>query len=392
MFDARRHDDMTFATWAAIYLGVAAATLPAVLPVMVGVLTDKLDFGAVRAGYVASANMIGVALGGVICAAAARRWTWQPLIRAGTATMIGTNLLTTLVTSFPSIATLRFVAGLGEGVVGAVCYAAMSRSRRPARALAFYIAGQGLVGAVGMGAIPTVVERAGWPWLFVLVCLVALPAFWLARPIETLQTRAQETRANSSAVTWLSWYALVGILIFAVGMSAVWAFVERIGHSRAIDLAHLSLSLSASAVANMAGALLVGFAAHRLSNVAGLTTGYSLALAGLVGLAGSGVWPLYLAAVAAFFFSWGFYVPFQFTLLAHVDAAGNRPLLVPLVTGGGLTLGPAIGGLLMAHGGTTAVCIFGFACVTASTASSIHLHCLSMRDASPARNPTLPSR
>jgi predicted MFS family arabinose efflux permease len=374
MSDPGRRADTPFATWAAIYLGVAAATLPSVLPVMVGVLTDQLAFGAVRAGYVASANMIGVALGSVICTVAARRWSWRSLIRAGAATMIGANLVTTLVAAFPQVATLRLISGLGEGIVGAICYAAMGRSRRPARALAFYIAGQGLVGAVGMGVIPTVVARAGWPWLFVLVSLVALPAFWLARPIETLRTQpTEETAPNASAVTWLSWYALAGIFIFALGMSAVWAFVERIGHSKGIDLAHLSGSLSAAAIANMAGSLLVGFAAHRLSAATGLTTGYSLVLAGLVALSSSGGWALFLGAIALIFFAWGFYIPFQFTLLARVDAVGQRTLLIPLVTGGGLTLGPAIGGLLIATGGTSAVCVFGFACVTASTAGAMHL-------------------
>jgi hypothetical protein len=63
-------------------------------------------------------------------------------------------------------------------------------------------------------------------------------------------------------------------------------------------------------------------------------------------------------------------------LLARVDAVGQRTLLIPLVTGGGLTLGPALGGLLMAAGGAPAVCLFGIACVTVSTASATHLRYL----------------
>jgi predicted MFS family arabinose efflux permease len=381
MIYLRRPAEMTAATWAAIYLGVASATLPSVLPVMVGVLTDKLAFGAARAGYVTSANMVGVALGSLICTAAARHWSWRFLIRAGAGTMIAANLLTTLATPFSQIAILRLISGLGEGVAGAICYAAMGRSRWPARALAFYAAGQGILGAVGMGLIPTVVARAGWPWLFVLVSIVALPAFWLATLIETLREQSpQEAQTHAPTVTWLSWYALLGIFIFAVGMSAVWAFVERIGHAKAIDLAHLSTSLSASAIANTAGSLLVAFAAHRLSALKGVTAGYCLVLAGLLGLgAMGGGWPLYLAGVTLFFFAWGFYIPFQFTLLARVDAVGQRSLLIPLVTGGGLTLGPALGGLLMAGGGASAVCVFGFACVTASTASATHLRYLMKR-------------
>ncbi|MBA4753156.1 MAG: hypothetical protein H2055_13175, partial [Sphingopyxis sp.] len=44
-------------TWAAIYLGVAAATLPAVLPVMVGVFADRFGYGVAGAGMIAALNM-----------------------------------------------------------------------------------------------------------------------------------------------------------------------------------------------------------------------------------------------------------------------------------------------------------------------------------------------
>lgn len=380
-FRGSRNVGLSPAVWGAIYLGVAAATLPDVLPVMVGVLAGKLGFGVVRAGYVASANMAGLALGSVLCAILVRRWSWQTLICAGAATMIGTNFLTMLVASFPQVATLRLVSGVGEGVVAAICYAAMGQSRQPERALAFYVAGQGLVGALGMGVIPGIVERAGWPWLFVLISVGALPAFWLARPIGALRVgQAENVRATlRGAVPWLSAYALAGILVFFVGMSAVWAFVERMGHAKAIDLVHLSIALSASSIANMAGSLLVGVLAHRLSTVVGVTSGLAIVIAGLLILIASNSWQPYLVGVSMFFFVWGFYYPFQFKLLANVDIGGKLTVLIPVVTAGGLALGPAIGGLLLAGGGAALVCAFGIACVIGSTAAAVHLHFYSTR-------------
>jgi predicted MFS family arabinose efflux permease len=361
--------------WAAVYLGVAAQTLPAVLPVMVGVLADVLGFGVVRAGYVASANLGGVALGSVICAAATRHWSWRRLIKAGAATMISANLLTTLVASFLLMALLRFGAGLGEGVMAAICYAAMSRTSQPARALAFYIAGQGLIGTVGMGVIPGIVAQAGWPWLFVLVSVVSLPAFWLARPIDTLRNGISgDLRVQSRAIPWISVLALTCMLIYFIGMSAVWALTERMGHAKSIGLGHLSIALSSSAIANMTGSLLVGILAHRLSTVTGLAAGFATTVIGLVMLTTSRHWITYLAGVSLFFFSWGVYFPFQFRLLAQVDAGGRMAVLIPLMTGGGFTLGPAVGGLLLAAGGTPLVCTFGGTCLIASTIGAAYLH------------------
>jgi predicted MFS family arabinose efflux permease len=374
--------------WGAIYLGVAAATLPAVLPVMVGVLADDLGFGTVRAGYVASANLGGVAVGSALCAALVRRSTWSALITGGAIAMIATNLATMLVASFPLFAMLRFTSGAGEGVIQAICYAAMSRCSQPHRALAFYIAGQGLAGALGMGFIPGIVAKAGWPWLFVVVSVVVVPAFWLARRIDTLRGSqsggtqagaegtmdAAGTMGAASAASWWSRVALACIFVYFIGMAAVWSFTERVGHAKGIDADHLTIALSSSAIANMAGSLLVGFLAHRLSTLAGLGLGLTLALGGLTILASADHWFAYLAAVSLFFFSWGIYYPFQFSMLANADRSGGMAVLIPLATGAAFTVGPALGGHLLSAGGATLLCAFGAVCILASAAVSTRLH------------------
>ena len=190
-----------------------------------------------RAGYIASVNMGGVAIGSVVCAALSRKWSWQTLIRAGAAIMIGCNILTMSAASLPSVAALRLIAGLGEGVIGAICYAAMAQSHQPARALAFYIAGQGLIGAIGMGTIPILVAPDRMAVFLHFVSIIALPAF-LARASDRDPACGAGTvpdNARQCGSPWSSVYALAGVLVFYLGMSSVWAFVERMGHASGID-------------------------------------------------------------------------------------------------------------------------------------------------------------
>jgi predicted MFS family arabinose efflux permease len=371
------------AAWQAIYLGVAAATLPCVLPVMIGVLADDLKFGTVQAGYVASANLGGVALGSVVCAALVGRYSWQTLIRAGAATMIGTNLLTMAIASFPLFAAMRFLSGLGEGVIAAICYAAMGRSGHSARALAFYAAGQGLVGALGMGLIPGIVSRAGWPWLFIIVSVVVLPTFWFARGIETLRGVETSRATMPGRLTWLPRAALVCILVYFIGMSAVWSLTERMGRAKGIELDHLSIALSSSAIANMTGSLLIGFFAHRIGTLAGLSAGLALALAGLLMLVKGVDWQAYLIAVSLFFLAWGVYFPFLFRTLAGADRSGRMAILLPLVTGAAFTLGPALGAHLLTAGGALLLCAFGAACIVASGSATALIHVQSRKGAAP---------
>lgn len=364
-----------FPLWAAIYVGIAAATLPAVLPVMVGVMADPLGFGVERAGFVASANMGGVALGSVLGSLLTRRFTWALVIIGGCAVMIGSNGLTMLGSSFEYVAATRFASGLGEGLVAGVCYAAMGRSGQATRALAFYVAGQGLVGAVGMGFMPTIVANYGWQVLFVLISLLALPAFPLARAIGSLQPAAANSpeRTQFGSVTWIGWAAIATLLLQFIGMSSIWAFLERLGHAKGLDTLHLSVALSASAIANMVGSLAVGIFTSRISGLKGIAFAFALFVVSLATALYRPEWQAYVATGILFMLSWSVYFPFQFGLLATFDQRGTLAAIMPAVTGIGLTVGPAIGGVLLARGGTGSILGFGLACMLASTAACVWL-------------------
>ena len=368
------------ADYAAIYLGVAAATLPAVLPVMVGVFADVLAYGVARAGYVASANLGGVALGSAICAALAKRYDWRQLIGIGVLVMVAANLVTMLISAFLIMTSMRFVAGVGEGLIAAIAYAAMSRSAQPERSLAFYIAGQGLVGAVGMGLASQVMAAVGWQSIFVIVSLVMLPAFWMAKPVDALRPREHSTSARMGMSLRLGSVAELSVLfVYFVGMSAVWALIERIGHAKQLGLLHLAIVLSSSAVANMAGSLSVGLIAHRLGTLKGLAAGLLITLSGLTLIVAADLWTGYLLATILFVFGWGFHFPFLFRQFAQVDSSSRVALLIPLMTGGGFTLGPSIGATVLVAGGTSAVCAFAALCATASTLAMTALNYASTR-------------
>ncbi len=372
---------MPAALWAAIYVGVAAATLPAVLPVMVGVMAEQLGFGLAHAGYVASANMAGVALGSVLGAALTRRWSWSAVIIGGTAIMIGANLFTMIGSNFSYVAVMRFTSGLGEGLIAGICYAAMGRSGQAARALAFYVAGQGLVGAAGMGFMSTVIQRSGWQILFVLVSILALPALWLARRIGTLENSSglAAQAVKSDPMSWLGWAAVGALLAQFIGMSSIWAFLERLGSAKGIDSVHLSMALSASAVANMAGSLAVGAFAHRVRGLQGIAAAFTLFAASIAGAFFWNDWRVYLMVGVLFMLSWSVYFPFQFGLLAGFDRGGRLAAIMPAVTGAGFTLGPALGGVLMAKGGIGAILGWGCGCLTVSTLACVELHRISRR-------------
>lgn len=375
MNDTARVATPPAAVWAAIYIGVAAATLPAVLPVIIGVFADHFGYGIAEAGMIASLNMGGILVGSLLCPVIAARLSWSVAARCGLGVMIAGNLLTMLDGSYAYIAATRVFSGLGEGVVAGICYAAMGRSAWPERAVSLYFAGQSILGIIGLGSFGWIAATFGWQWLFVALSLVAVPGFWLAPVIGTAQ---QAGPVSESALrvpgNRLAIGALGFVLIYFIGMASLWPFLERIGVGKGFDAGSVAFALSASAFGGLAGSLAAGAVADRLSRRAGLFIGTVILVCGIAGL-GLPLGPVGFAiAISLFAFAWPFQYAFQFGLLASADRSGRIVTLTPAITGGGLVVGPAVGGLFLQYLGLGTVAAFCVACVAISVAGALYIN------------------
>lgn len=360
------------AVWAAIYLGVAAATLPAVLPVMVGVFAERFGYGVAGGGMIASMNMGGILVGSLFCPIIATRLSWAAMVRVGLAVMIAGNLLTMLDGHYAYVAATRILSGLGEGVVGGICYAAMGRAARPGRAISLYLAGQSIVGMVGLGSFGWIAASFGWQWLFLALSAIALPGFWLARPIGAAQRRERDgARPLRLGGDRLAIGALAAILAYFIGMASLWPFLERIGVGKGLGAAPIAFALSVSAFGGLAGSLAASALAERISQRAGLLAGAAILTCGVVAL----TLPIgaagFVAAICLFTFAWPFQYAFKFGLLASVDRNGRMVTLTPAITGAGLTIGPAVGGIFLQYLGLGAVGAFCLGCVAVAVAGAL---------------------
>lgn len=362
------------AVWAAIYIGVAAATLPAVLPVMVGLFATRFGYGVAGAGMIASLNMGGILIGSLLCPALSARFSWKSAAQSGLAVMIAGNLLTMLDGHYGYVAAMRVLSGLGEGVVGGICYAVMGRAAQPARAVGIYFAGQSVVGMIGLGSFGWIATSFGWQWLFVALSAIALPGFWLARMIVTPE-RPEPARTGLGMIAGdrHALAALAVILVYFIGMASLWSFLERIGAGKGLDPASLAFALSASAFGGLAGSLIASALAERLPIGPGLAIGTLVLIAGIAGLSLPIGTTGFMIAVWLFAFAWPFQYAFLFGLLAAVDRSGRIVSLTPAITGGGLTIGPAIGGFLLQHLGLGTVGTFCLCCVAAAVAGGFML-------------------
>lgn len=340
------------AEWAAIAIALAAATLPAVLPLMVGVLARQFGIGTAQAGYVIAINMGGILAGSLSCVLLARRFRWAPLIFSGLGIMVLGNGLTMLTHGLPPLIATRLISGWGEGVVGACCYALMGQAKLPGRSIAFYTAGQSIIGAAGLAILPTLMAGYGWHVFYILVSVIAVPAMLLT-PVATRARAIVVIDRQTSTATRLSigsFGALIAIFLFFVGIAMIWAFMEPLGVRQSLTLTQLSIALSASSIAGLGGSFAAGALADRLRTEIGLAIGIAVIIASLTLLLTGGFYS-YMAAICGLYFAWAYQFPFLFGCLADIDSDGRIAALTPVATGGALTVAPAIGGFVLENGG-----------------------------------------
>lgn len=336
--------------WATICIALTLATLPAVMPVMVGALARTFHLDIEQAGFVVSANMGGILAGSLLGNALARRWSDSWLLSVGIIVMIAGNLLTMVQTGFAGLIVMRALSGGGEGVAIAAAYALMAQSRHPERVIGFYTAGQGMIGVVGMAGLTLLVAQYGAGAFYLAVSAVALLGLALIPTATRGRTSTTAASAEKGRVSRQAYAALVAVFLFFCGLALVWAFLERIASAHGFGVASVATALSASAAAGIAGSLSVALFAHRLASRQAMILGALLLI-----LCGAGLTATndlaFGGAVCLLSFTWNFQFSFLFRCVAAAEGGVRAGGFVPVATSGALTVGPAIGGVILNRGG-----------------------------------------
>jgi predicted MFS family arabinose efflux permease len=345
---------LTRAGWCAVIVAVLVASLPAVMPVMVGAMAAQPGIGTEGAGYLVSVNMAGIFAGTLLCALVHARASAKYRIIAGLLVMMLGNLVTIAVTGMPALLAARLLSGLGEGFAAGVCFSLMAASARPGTIFAYYTAGQAVVGLVGMGTLPWLVAAFDWRAFYVVLTLVAVPALFLAGPASREGQGTASATGAPSSISAAGMISLAMIFLFFTGMALVWAFLQPIGEQQGLTLATISGALASAAIAGFAGSMAVALGGDRLRDRSAWIIGMVLVVASALGLlAGSATG--FVFGAWALNFVWGFQYPFLFRMLARTDP-GRGAAVTPMATGIALSVGPALGGAILAQAGLTAAC------------------------------------
>lgn len=353
----------------AILLGVVGPEVFIVQPGFVQGMVQYLGFDDRAAGYVASAEMFGIAATTVAMTFAAQRFNWRRVIAWSLAIMVATNLACTMVRDVTTFAVLRFATGIGAGGLISLSFTAIGLTRRADRNFGYLIMWVLTYGAFALLAMPTAYGLAGLTgvlWFFALFPLVALP--WLKYfPVSGENTvQVEKDAVNLPAPA--KGLALAAMFAYFLAQGVVWAYLFLIGIAGGLTEQQVANGLTMSQFAGIAGALGAALTAGRYGRALPLLIGIVGGAMTLYFLVGQFSATLYLVAVSVYNLAWNFTHPYLLGAMASFDRRGRVVVNAVAMQMLGLAFGPSLAASVIEEGIYVNVNLLGGALFIASAA------------------------
>lgn len=309
-----------------------------------GVVQAFVDMGSLtesEAGYVASAEMFGIAAATVLMVYVSRRLPLRVLACGALLINAAANLACLVDAGMPVLAALRSLVGLSSGALISAGYALVGRSLKPDRDFGLLIAVVLCYGAIGLLILPNALQRwslhALYGALSVFAVLGLLSLSRLAVADAPLAADTGSFTFGGRAGAWL----LVGIMAFFLGQGMVWPYLALIGTSSGTAASQVGVALMVSQFVGIGGAALVAACGAQHRHAALLSAGIVSSIGAMTAFFGHLTAVSFTVAVSVFNLAANFVTP----LLMAIVATAHSPRLI--MTGAavqmlGLAIGPAV--------------------------------------------------
>ncbi len=321
-----------------------------ILPMMLGGIVDELLLDRTMVGWIASVNIIGVGIGGIIASLYIGKAPLVKIVRIG---LIGLILfeIASIFTIQPNyLLMVRFCSGIFGGLIYAGALGAFSGLKDPIKAFGIYVVVYCIWSGISLMSLPFILYHFGINGGYLLLAFMGIISLFLSPVINQLAQNIKEKSFDSLSFLLSKQTVILALLAyFAMQMAGgtIWAYTERIGKEAGLNQETIGLTLGAGTFLSMFGGLLVFY----LGNSKGLKWPIII---GLITMAVSGLllyWgemPLiFLLANGLLGGAWGFLIPFYQQVQASLDVQGKVVSLGTIVNMAGRSFGPALSALLL---------------------------------------------
>jgi predicted MFS family arabinose efflux permease len=289
---------------------------------------------------------MGVALASLTSLFWIRRADWRYGVVIACIGLMAANGLSLLNHEFNWLAAVRVLAGLGEGTLLCIAYAALGDTKEVDRNFGYGVIAQILAPAVFFVFLPGWFEHYGLNAIFsvqigcaalALITVFSLPGNGIQRDAEV----------SILAVGRFPIIGLLGSVLFFVGVTAVWGFVERIGAAEGFSSQVIANVLAVSLFASVFGAVIASTLGVRYTRHWPMVVALVIQLIALTILVDGMSLIGYAVAIIVYSVGWNLWMPYQLSAISQVDNSGRIMGVVPLAQAFGVSLGPLIAGQLL---------------------------------------------
>lgn len=322
-----------------------------VLPILVGAIVDDAGFPREMIGWIASANIFGMVIGGIIATLLIGRLR---LIRLLQIALVGLILFDELsifaVTSSSLILSARFCSGIFGGIIYASALAIFSSLENPIKAFGIYVIVYCAWATVMLIGLPYGIAALGVKAGFFLLIGMNIASLIGTFIIKDLEKKTEKKDFISLKDLIANKEVLIGLLAYflmQMGGGTVWTYCERIAKEADLPSSFVGLALGISTLASMLGGVFV----MRLGASKGLKqpliVGSILMVIGILMLWYAEIPAVYIISLCLIGGCWAFLIPFFQQIQTQFDTSGKVVSLGTIVNMGGRATGPAIAAVVL---------------------------------------------
>lgn len=339
------------AVLSAIILGTVGVLSFIVQPGLVQGFVTELGLSEAQANGLAFAEMSGVALATVVLVVLNRFLNWRLLLAGGLLLAAGGNLVSALMGTGSDLSIVRFITGLGEGVVISSSFTFIGLTKRTDRNLALYLVMLLSYGAIGLWAMPAILSSVGLGAIFIAWAIISLMALVTVKYVPSSSNDLVEASPDSAQINWgLIAVALFGCFVFNTAIGVAWANLFLIGMEVRPDEQSVANALLVAQFVAIPGALLAFVLANKIPRWALLIFGILAGAATIAMLLGKPEYMMFLVAVSAFNFIWNLVQPFILSAISDMDVKGRAMSFAIACQMIGLGFGPGIASKMLGDG------------------------------------------
>ncbi len=337
--------------FAAFYMGVVGPEVFIIQPGVVQGFVEYLKFTEQQAGYIASAEMWGIALTTIVMTFLSSRCNWRHVITFSLVLVAASNLASLTTTEFYAFGAWRFLAGVGCGGLVSLSFAVIGLTDNPDRNFGYYIMWVLAYGALGLLVMPTAYSLVGMEGVIVFFALFPACGLLLVRYLPASgegHVQVEEDAVNIP-VSFKA-LALAAMFSYFLAQGLVWAYLFLVGLTGGASEQQVANGLTLSQFMGIAGALTAALIGARFGRARPLTLAIAGGIIPLAFLFGQVDILVYTIAVCIYNYAWNVTHPYLLASMASFDRTGKVVVYAVAFQMLGLALGPAVAATVIAPG------------------------------------------